>query len=139
MIIGYPGSSRENVLADAGFITDTGAKGIKLQNFHVVKNTAIADRFKAGEFELMTMEDYADMVILFLEYTRPDVVILRLTGEAHEKLTVAPEWSLDKMRVISRIHSEMTRRDTWQGKALGFNRSAVEKPLESLPDHWKSI
>jgi radical SAM protein (TIGR01212 family) len=135
MIIGYPGSSSETVLADAEFIRRTGTNGVKLQNFHVVKNTVIADRFAAGEFELMTMEDYADMVILFLEHTEPGVVILRLTGEAHDELTVAPEWSLDKMLILNRIHGEMKRRDTWQGKALGFDRSSIEDSPEYIPNH----
>ncbi|MCK4806370.1 MAG: TIGR01212 family radical SAM protein, partial [Candidatus Aegiribacteria sp.] len=137
MIIGYPGSSRETVLADAAFIRKTGTDGVKLQNLHVVKNTSIADRFAAGEFELMTMEEYTDMVILFLEHTEPGVVILRLTGEAPDKLTVAPQWSLHKMIVLNRIHGEMKRRDTWQGKALGFCKSSVEKPLKSIRNHWR--
>ncbi len=134
MIIGYPGSSVETVLADAEFVRKTGTNGVKLQNLHVVKNTVIANRFAAGEFELMTMEDYADMVILFLEHTEPRVVILRLTGEAPEELTVAPEWSLHKMIVLNRIHGEMQRRDTWQGKALGFNRSSLNSPPDNIRD-----
>ncbi len=104
MIIGYPGSSRETVLADAAFIRETGADGVKLQNLHVVKDTLIEKQFAAGEFELMAMDEYIDMVILFLEHTEPGVVILRLTGEAPDNLTVAPQWSLHKMTILNRIH-----------------------------------
>lgn len=139
MIIGYPGSSRETVLADAEFIRRTGTKGVKLQNFHVVKNTVIANRFAAGAFELMTMEDYADMVILFLEHTEPSVVILRLTGEARDEFTVAPEWSLHKMLILNTIHGEMKRKNTWQGKSLGFGRSSIEDSPEDIPSHWSTI
>lgn len=137
MIIGYPGSSVETVLADAEFIRKTRTDGVKLQNLHVIKNTLIADQFASGEFELLTMEEYVDLVILFLEHTEPRVVILRLTGEAPEELTVAPEWSLYKMIVLNRIHGEMQRRDTWQGKALGFNRSSVGSPPDNIRDHWR--
>jgi len=122
MIIGYPGSIEETVASDAEFVRKSRTKGIKLQNFHVVRNTAMAERYAAGEFSLMTMEEYVDMVILFLENTTPDVVILRLTGEAPAKLTVAPEWSLHKMHIISTIRKELAERNTWQGKALGYPR-----------------
>jgi len=132
MIIGYPGSSRETVLADAAFIRKSGTDGVKLQNLHIVKNTLIEKQFTSGEFELMTIDEYIDMVILFLEHTEPDVVILRLTGEAPDKLTIAPQWSLHKMIILNGIHEEMKRRDTWQGKALGFTKSSVAKPLKNM-------
>lgn len=137
MIIGYPGSSRETVLADAEFIRKTGTNGVKLQNLHIVKNTLIEKQFTSGEFELMTIDDYTDMVILFLEHTEPSVVILRLTGEAPDKLTIAPQWSLHKMIILNGIHEEMKRRDTWQGKALGFTKSSVAKPPEKLRANFR--
>ena len=137
MIIGYPGSSRETVLADAAFIRKSGTDGVKLQNLHIVKNTPIEEQFTSGEFELMTIDEYTDMVILFLEHTEPDVVILRLTGEAPDKLTVAPQWSLHKMSILNGIHEEMNLRDTWQGKALGFTKSSVEKPLKNIRSNFR--
>lgn len=138
MIIGYPGSTSETVLADAAFIRKTGTDGVKLQNLHIVKNTFIEERYAAGEFELMPIDTYIDMVILFLEHTEPHVVILRLTGEAPDKLTVAPQWSLHKMIILNRIHMEMRERDTWQGKALGFSRSTIKEPLKNIQTHWRS-
>ena len=138
MIIGYPGSTRETVLADAAFIRKTGTDGLKLQNLHIVKNTLIEEQFAAGEFELMSIDTYIDMVILFLEHTEPDVVILRLTGEAPDKLTVAPQWSLHKMHILNRIHGEMKERDTWQGKALGFSKSTIKEPLRNIRAHWRT-
>ena len=138
MIIGYPGSSRDTVLADAAFIRKIGADGVKLQNLHVVKNTSIEKRFAAGEFELIKIDTYIDMVILFLEHTDPNVVILRLTGEAPDKLTVAPQWSLHKMIILNRIHGEMKERDTWQGKALGFSKSAIKEPPCNMRTHWRT-
>ncbi|MCK5115912.1 MAG: TIGR01212 family radical SAM protein [Candidatus Aegiribacteria sp.] len=138
MIIGYPGSTRETVLADAAFIRNTGTDGVKLQNLHIVRNTTIESRFSADEFELISMDEYINMVILFLEHTEPDVVILRLTGEAPDKLTVAPQWSLHKMTILNEIHGEMKERDTWQGKALGFSKSTIREPLANIRTHWRT-
>ncbi len=137
MIIGYPGSTRETVMGDAAFIRKTGTGGVKLQNLHIVKNTPIEKRFAAGEFELMSIDTYIDMVILFLEHTEPDVVILRLTGEAPDKLTVAPQWSLHKMHILNSIHGEMKERNTWQGKALGYSKLTINEPLKNIRTHWR--
>ncbi|MEN8208211.1 MAG: TIGR01212 family radical SAM protein [Candidatus Fermentibacteria bacterium] len=138
MIIGYPGSTRETVLADAATVRKIGADGVKLQNLHILKDTPIEKRFAAGEFELLSIDSYIDMVILFLEHTEPDVVILRLTGEAPDTFTVAPQWSLHKMHILNSIHGEMIERNTWQGKALGFTRSAVEEPLKYSRSRWRT-
>ncbi len=139
MILGYPGSSSETVLADAAFLRKTGTDGVKLQNLHIVNNTPIADRYEAGDFELISLDEYTDQVILFIEHTDPSVVILRLTGEAPDKLTAAPQWSLDKMTILNWIHEEMRRKDTWQGKALGFGRSCVDEPPCNIRNHWRPV
>lgn len=128
MILGYPGSSGQTVLDDASFLLENGAAGIKLQNFHVVKGTAMEKRYRSGEFRLMGMRDYVDRVILFLEHIDPGAVIMRLSGQAPADLTVGPRWSLDKSGILRAIRKEMELRDSWQGKALGHSRDALREP-----------
>ena len=128
MILGYPGSSGDTVKNDAGRIRELGVAAIKLQNLHVVKDTPMAARFRKDGFQLQSVEDYMEDVIQFLEHTHPDTVILRLTGDAPARMTVAPEWSLDKMKLLDGIKNEMARRGTWQGKSLGYCRKELRKP-----------
>lgn len=136
MIIGYPGSSDKDIPADAEFIRRTGTSGLKLQNLHVVKGTAIERMYLNDEFDLMTLEQYIDRVISFLEYTEPHVVIQRLTGEAHHTLTAAPKWSLKKQLTVNGIQRLLEERDSWQGKKLGYPRTALDKPFTNVRAHW---
>ncbi|MBN2607908.1 MAG: TIGR01212 family radical SAM protein [Candidatus Fermentibacteraceae bacterium] len=127
MILGYPGQTMETVLEDAMLLSASGTAGIKLQNFHVVRDTPMESRFRRGEFIPQGMEEYADMAIGFLELTDPGAVVLRLSGQAPADMTVAPSWSLEKSLIIRTIEAGMEERDTWQGKRLGFPVEALEE------------
>lgn len=136
MIIGYPGSDDEDILTDAEFILRTGTSGLKLQNLHVVKDTALERMYLNNEFSLITIDKYIDRVVTFLEYTEPWVVIQRLTGEAHHDLTVAPKWSRIKQSVVNGIHEALEDRNSWQGKKLGHPRTALDAPFPNVRTHW---
>ena len=60
--------------------------------------------------------EYVDLVVRFLERLPPSVVIQRFTGEAPRHLTVAPDWSVNKLAVMNAIERELERRNTWQGR-----------------------
>lgn len=136
MIIGYPGSSDEDIITDAEFIRSTETSGLKLQNLHVVKDTELERMYLNNEFSLITIDKYIDRVVTFLEYTEPRVVIQRLTGEAHHDLTVAPKWSRNKQSIVNGIHEALEDRNSWQGKKLGHPRTALEAPFPNIRTHW---
>ena len=90
--------------------------GVKLHNLHVIKNTVLAKYYNDGEFSLFTQEQYASLVVDFVERLDPEITIHRLTGETYRAITVAPEWSINKLGVHNAIEHELEHRDTWQGK-----------------------
>ncbi|MGH7768083.1 MAG: hypothetical protein ACREQP_11550, partial [Candidatus Binatia bacterium] len=71
---------------------------------------------------------YVALAVDFLERLAPEIVIHRLSGETYRDLTVAPEWSIDKIGVHNAIYAELERRDTWQGK---FCKDESGKPVLS--------
>jgi len=142
MIIGLPGSTRGSIPADAAFVRDSGAAGIKLQNLHVVSGTRLEEEFRSGAFEPMTLDAYASAVVEFLELTDPAVVVQRVSGEAPRGLTVAPDWSVNKLAVVNAVQRRMEEMDTWQGRALGFPGSALAGPpaaLSAIPRNLADI
>jgi radical SAM superfamily enzyme len=44
------------------------------------------------------------------------VIIHRLSGETYRAITVAPEWSIDKIGVHNALSKAFQDRDTWQGR-----------------------
>ena len=115
IILGLPNESKEMMLESvkyAGSKTD----GIKLQLLHVLKNTDLCDDYESGKFDVLSMEDYIDILCDCVEVLPENVVIHRLTGDGDKKLLVAPMWSADKKRVLNSINREFAKRDITQGR-----------------------
>ena len=63
------------------YLNNAGIFGIKLQLLHVLENTDLADEFRAGKFQTLSMEAYVDLVVSCIGELSPDIVIHRLTGD----------------------------------------------------------
>lgn len=108
MILGLPGETVEDMIETASYIGKSGVDGIKFQLLHVLQDTALADMYKQGLCKTMTMEEYADALILCLKAVPQNLIIHRLTGDGPKRLLIAPLWSADKKRVINYIHRRIS-------------------------------
>ena len=115
-ILGLPGETPEMMVETARYIGRSGADGIKLHLLHVLKGTPIERELNEGKFELMTLEDYVDVIVRQLEEFSPETVIQRLTGDGGRDSLIGPLWSLKKFVVLNEIDKLMLKRDTYQGK-----------------------
>ena len=104
VILGLPGESRADMLETVRYVADSGVQGIKLQMLHVLKGTDLADDYLAGKFEVMTLEEYADLIDDCLAILPDDMVVHRITGDGAKKLLIAPLWSADKKRVLNYLN-----------------------------------
>lgn len=117
VIVGLPGATPDHELRTAALLADLGVWGVKIHAFHVIRHTPMADAHAAGNAPVLTLPDYVNRVVAFLEQLPPDTVIHRLTGESSRRLTVAPDWSVNKMVVYDAILAALRQRDTHQGAA----------------------
>lgn len=120
VVLGLPGETRKDILETAYFLASQPVWGIKIHNLHVVKGTALAEDFKAGNFKPLTLEEFVEWTVDFLELTPPSVLIHRINAHAPRHLTLAPDWSVNKLAVFNAVEAELKRRNSWQGKGLGF-------------------
>lgn len=123
LILGFPGESRAEILETPSLLNRLEINGIKLHNLHVIKNTVLEKLYAAGSFTLFSQSEYVALVVDFLERLDPEMVVHRLTGETYRAITVAPEWSINKMAVHNAIWQELARRDTWQGRFYPKDRT----------------
>jgi len=124
-ILGLPGEDREMMLETHRRLADLPVDGVKIHLLHIMRDTVMAGQYARGEVELLSRLQYVSLVVDVLEVLRPDVVIQRMHADAPRELLVAPLWCLDKNGVLDDIRREQARRDSWQGKALGYDRSAI--------------
>lgn len=116
MIIGLPGENPEMIFDTARYIGASGADGIKLQLLHVLENTDLAEDYRAGKFETLSMEEYLQLLSGCIERLPPHICIHRLTGDGAKKELIAPLWSGDKKRVLNSMKKYFEENDIIQGK-----------------------
>ena len=116
MIIGLPGETPEMAAQTAAYIGKSGADGIKLQLFHVLRGTDLADEYAAGLFDVMSMEEYISALEECVRQLPPQTTIHRLTGDGDKKYLVAPLWSADKKRVLNEVNAAFRRDNVIQGE-----------------------
>ena len=119
-ILGLPGEDREMMLETHRRLAALPIDGIKIHLLHIMRDTVMAGEYEAGQVPLLSREEFVERVADVLELLPPNVVIQRMHADAPPDVLVAPLWCLDKSGVLDDIRREQIRRDSWQGKALGF-------------------
>ncbi len=115
LIDGLPGETKEMMIESAKAVAALEPHCVKLHLLHVLKDTQIAKEFENGEFELLSLEEYVDIIVSQLEVFSPETIIQRLTGDGGRDSLIGPKWSLKKFVVLNEIDKEMIRRNTYQG------------------------
>lgn len=116
LINGLPGETKEMMIESARTVAALKPYCVKLHLLHVLKGTPIAAQLERGEFSLLSLEEYVDIIVSQLEVFPEETIIQRLTGDGAKYDLIGPLWSLKKFVVLNEIDKEMLRRDTWQGK-----------------------
>lgn len=116
VILGLPHETREMTLQTIDYLGRLHVDGIKLQLLHVLEGTDLAESYRRGEFNTLSMEEYIDLLISCIEHLPPDTVIHRISGDGPKNLLIAPLWSGNKRLVLNTVHQEMKRRGAYQGR-----------------------
>lgn len=118
LILGLPGESKEDMLASASYISHLPLQGIKLHMLHILDNAPLNLYYKAHPFDILTQEEYTQIVGEILCLIPPNFVIHRLTGDGDRKHLVAPLWTLQKKKVLNEMHKYIESHHIYQGKSL---------------------
>ena len=117
-ILGLPGEKEEEILSTIRYLNTKDIQGIKLQLLHVLRNTDLAADYASGKFEVMSREEYLNILQKCLENLDPSIVIHRITGDGPADLLIAPLWASRKREVLNMFHRQMKEQESFQGKAL---------------------
>ncbi len=115
VIIGLPGDTREDFINTAKLLSALGVFAVKIHPLHVVKFTELEIWYKEGKYTPLTLDEYANYAVDFLEHLADSIYIARLTGESPDKLLIAPEWCKNKFKVLEKIEKILEEKDTYQG------------------------
>jgi hypothetical protein len=118
VILGLPGEGPREMAATASYLARLPLQGVKIHLLYVVEGSALAGLYQQGAYTCLTEDEYVRLVVDFVELLPPHFVIHRLTGDPHRHELLAPDWCLDKSRVLGRIREEFARRGSRQGSRV---------------------
>ena len=118
IILGLPGETQMDFLKTVQTLVQYPLYGIKLHMFHVLKDSELGKIYRIKPFPVISQTEYIDRLVAALEILPPDVVIHRVTGDGPSDTLLAPNWTRDKLRVLSQIDRVLSERNTWQGSCL---------------------
>jgi len=116
IINGLPGETKSMMLDTVREIGRLHPCGIKIHLLHVLKDTVIAEQYRSDEFDVLTLGQYADIVVSQLELLPPDIYIGRISGDGAKDELIAPLWCRQKFAVMNEIDKLMRKCDTYQGR-----------------------
>lgn len=108
IILGLPFESKEDILESVKYVCNSGADGIKLQLLHILRGTDLADKYQRGNFSVLELDEYIDIIKSCIEIIPENIVIHRLTGDGAKKDLIAPLWSADKKNVLNKINKAIS-------------------------------
>ena len=104
IIIGLPGEGEQDAVETTRQAVAAGTDGVKFHLLHVLQNTDLAKDYAVGQFQCLSLEEYARILKQCLLQVPPSVVVHRITGDGAKKDLIAPLWSGDKKRVLNYLN-----------------------------------
>ena len=121
IINGLPYETKEMMFDTVKYLNKLNIYGIKIHMLHILKGTKLEVLYNENKFNILTKDEYVQIVCSQLELLNPEVVINRITGDPNLDDLVEPEWLRKKLSVINDIDKEMVRRNSYQGKEKAKN------------------
>ena len=106
LIAGIPGEPEDQLIRSLSWLASRGISSVKFHPLHVLRNTPLEELYERGEFHPLSLEEYARRVAEAL-HAHPEMVVQRLTADAHPPFLVAPLWMEDKSRVVHKIEESL--------------------------------
>ncbi|MDD3775884.1 MAG: TIGR01212 family radical SAM protein [Sulfurovaceae bacterium] len=114
LIFGLPGENQEMMLTTAREVYNWGVDAVKYHPLYVVKNTLLANQYKAGEFAPITKEEYAAVLTMAIEIKPPHILIQRMTAGISDDTLLAPKWCGWSKNAMVAYINEALRKAGWK-------------------------
>ncbi len=119
-ILNLPWDDEEDVIENAKVLSALTVEQVKLHALYIEKGTVMSDLYTKGKIHLISLEEYVNRVVLFLQYLLPDMVIQRVAGRAPKEDTVFCNWNTSWWKIKDRIEEKMEELDTFQGAKCDY-------------------
>lgn len=127
LILNLPYDDKLDVIESAKVLSALGSDYVKLHSLYIPKNTLLSEDYKNKKISMITLDEYIERVVSFIEYLDPKIVIQRIVGKIPEANMDFCNWSTSWWKIKDMIDEKLEEMDTFQGKKFNYLRgSAVE-------------
>lgn len=118
LILGLPGEDYPDFIEQARVISELPVEIIKLHQLQIHTGTAMAHEFSIypDRFHPFRVEEYAELVVDYLENLNPAIIVERFVSSAPDAMVIAPRWGMKNYEFVARVEKRLKERDTWQGR-----------------------
>ncbi|NUU94855.1 radical SAM protein [Marinitoga sp. 1135] len=120
MIVDLPWDSEEDIIEGAKILSALKVDGVKLHSLYITEDTVLGKMYKNGEVKPLSLEEFINRNILFLEYLDPEIVIHRLAADPPREGVLHGNWGMSKIKIINLLEKEMKNRNTYQGRLFNY-------------------
>jgi len=105
LIFGLPGEDEPAMLDSVRYLAGLTPPpdGVKLHLLQILRGTRMAEEFARDPWHVMSLEEYAELLVKALELLPPQTVVHRITGDGPKRLLVEPKWCADKKHVLNTL------------------------------------
>lgn len=107
IIFGLPVETKAQTMASFKDFLSTGVDGYKIHALHIIKDTELHKMYLKKPFDLLTMDEYIELVKEAVSITPENIVIHRLTAETEPSRLIAPLWVTQKNEILRRIIGDL--------------------------------
>ena len=116
IINGLPYETKEMMMETVKYLNKLDIQGIKIHMLHVLKNTKLGEMYEKEPFDILTKEEFVEIVCEQLQYLRKEIVIHRLSGDPDPNELIEPSWLIKKLCVLNDIDKYMAKNNIVQGQ-----------------------
>ena len=109
LILGLPGESIDDMMAEADTLSQLPLKILKLHQLQLIRGTAMAQEYleHPDDFIRFTPDSYASLVARFVARTRPDIIFDRFVSQSPPHLLAQPGWGLKNHEFMALVEKQL--------------------------------
>lgn len=120
VILNLPGDTDEDARETARVLSALGVDLVKLHSLYIVGKTPLAQAYVRGEFQMISLEDYVNRAVDFLELLHPDIIIARLVGKGPREDLIFCNWDTSWWKIKDAINASFAARGSRQGSKCHY-------------------
>lgn len=115
VITNLPWDDMEDIVECAKILSAVKIDGVKLHSLYVVEDSPLGQCWNKELYDSLTLEDFLERTVTFLEYVSPEIVIHRLVSDPPRNGVVFGNWGLTKIEILNLIDRKMVSENRFQG------------------------